>query len=94
MVAFPALGALALRVSLYGEHKVIKLMGFLLGTVSVAAGLWVLSNTTEGGRVATNAQQAITDAWERVAARVPATTQAFPSRVKVTESGSRTWREF
>ena len=70
----------------------IRLMGFVLGTVTVAAGLWVLSNTTEGERIASNARQTITRAWERVAARVPAAAPAFPSRVEVTDSGSRTWR--
>ena len=70
----------------------IRLMGFLVGTVSVAAGLWVLSNTTQGERVASNVEQAVTHAWTRLAAEVPAEIQAFPSRVEVTESGSRTWR--
>ena len=70
----------------------IRLIGFLVGTVSVAAGLWVLSNTTQGERVARDVQQAVTQAWTRLAAKVPAEIQAFPSRVEVTESGSRTWR--
>jgi hypothetical protein len=67
-------------------------VGFLLGTVTVAAGVWVLSNTTEGERIANEGHQAITRVWERLAARVPNATPAFPSRVRVTESGGRTWR--